>query len=114
MRSGLIRRLAIALLSMTLVVGLAVHSVHAIDMSQHAMATTGSDMPMSGKCSGCAGNEKATAAACSAFCGSSLALTSVAVAFDLISIVIDGPSTALAAIGHAFPPDPYPPRPILS
>jgi hypothetical protein len=78
-----------------------------------AAMTTDTGKPMSGKCSGCAGDEKAMAAACSALCGSAVAVLPLVVAFGPVSVETIGPSAAPAATGHAFPPDPYPPRPTV-
>jgi hypothetical protein len=62
MCSEFARRLLVFLLSVTLATGLSVCVVEAgsMDMTAAAMATT--DMPMHGKCDGCAGNEKVMAA----------------------------------------------------
>ena len=78
-----------------------------------AAMTTDTGKPMSGKCSGCAGDEKAMAAACSALCGSAVAVLPLVVAFGPVSVETIGPSAAPPATGHAFPPDPYPPRPTV-
>jgi hypothetical protein len=70
-----------------------------------------SDMPMPGKCNGCAGNEKGVApAACSAFCGAVIALPMMAVVLYAVPVETLNPTAGPAAIGHATPPDPYPPR----
>jgi len=113
MWSEFARRLFVVLLSVALATGLTVRVVQAgnMDMTAAAMAT---DMPMHGKCDGCAGNEKAMApTACSAYCGSVAALPSMVVAFDSLGIDGVAPSVAPAATGHVFPPDPYPPRPSI-
>ena len=111
-------RLFVIVLSVALATGVAVRSVQAIAMdiaapAATAAATTDTGMPMSGKCSGCAGDEKAMAAGCSALCSSAVAVLPVVVAFGPISVETIGPSATPAATGHAFPPDPYPPRPIV-
>jgi spore maturation protein SpmB len=118
MRSEIVRRLFAIVLSVALATGVVVRSVqaHAMDIAAPAAtaaATTDADMPMSGKCSGCAGDEKARAAGCSALCGSTVAVLPVVVVFGPISVETIGPSAAPTATGHAFPPDPYPPRPIV-
>jgi len=118
MRFEIARRLFVIVLSMTLVTGAAVRSAQTIAMdatapAATAAATTDTDMPMSGKCSGCAGDEKAMAAGCSALCSSAVAVLPVVVAFGPVSVETIGPSATPAATGHAFPPDPYPPRPIV-
>ena len=72
------------------------------------------DIPMSGKCDGCAGDEKGVAsAACSAFCSAVIAAPSVAAVFDAVPIGTLGPSAAATVTSHADPPDPYPPRPAI-
>jgi hypothetical protein len=116
MRSEVARRLFLIVLSVALATGLVVHSVSAMDMAAPAAtaaATMGTGMPMSGKCNGCAGDENAMAAGCSALCSNAVAVLPVVVALGLVSVETIGLSTALAAAGHAFPPDPYPPRPIV-
>jgi len=118
MRFEIARRVFVIVLSVALATGVAVRSVQALAMdvaapAATAAATTDTDMPMSGKCDGCAGDEKAMAAACSALCSGAVAVLPVVVAFEPISVETIGPSATPAATGHAFPPDPYPPRPIV-
>jgi hypothetical protein len=75
---------------------------------------TSSDMPMPGKCNGCVGDEKGVApAACSAFCGAVIELPLIPAGFDAVSIDTLGPAVEQIVTGHADPPDPYPPRPII-
>jgi hypothetical protein len=117
MRFEIARRLCVIVLSVALATGVAVRSVQAIAMdipapAATAAATTDIDR-MSGKCSGCAGDEKAMVAGCSALCSSIVAVLPFVVALGPISVETIGPSAAPAATGHAFPPDPYPPRPIV-
>lgn len=105
------RRLFVILLSVTVATGLMARVVQAstMDMTMVAMAT---DMPMHGKCDGCAGNEKAmTPAACGVYCSSVIALAPTGIAFDPVPVGVVAPSAGAAATGHVFPPDPYPPRP---
>jgi len=117
MRSEIARRLFVIVLSVALATGMVVRSVQALAMdvapAATAAATADADMPISGKCNGCAGDENATAAACSALCSSAVAVFPVVVAFGPVSVETIGPSAVSAADGHAFPPDPYPPRPIV-
>ena len=118
MRSEIARRVFVIVLSVALATGVAVRSVQALAMDiaapvATAAMTTDTGMPMSGKCDGCAGDEKAMAAACSALCSGAVAVLPVVVAFDPISVETIDPSDTQAATGHAFPPDPYPPRPIV-
>jgi hypothetical protein len=118
MRFEIARRLFVIVLSVALATGVAVRSVRAIAMdiaapAATAAATTDTDMPMSGQCSGCAGDENAMAAGCSALCSGAVAVLPLVVACGPISAETIGSSAAPAATGHAFPPDPYPPRPIV-
>src|SRR6516165_4327742 len=118
MRFEIARRVFVIVLSVALATGVAVRSVQALAMDVAAPAataamTTDTDLPMSGKCSGCARDEKAMAAGCSALCGSAVAVLPLVVAFGPISVETIGPSATPAATGHAFPPDPYPPRPTV-
>ena len=116
MRFETAHRVFVIVLSVALATGLVVRSAQALAMdiavpAATAAATTDTAMPMSGKCDGRAGDEKA--AACSAFCSNAIALLSVVVAFGPVPVETVAPSAAPAATGHAFPPDPYPPRPIV-
>jgi hypothetical protein len=120
MRFEIVRRLFVIVLSVALATGLATRSSQAIAMdvktaaSAAATATMDVGTPVSGKCIGCAGTEKAMAsAACSAFCGSAMASLLVVVAFSPVCVDTVEPSVAAIATGHAFPPDPYPPRPTI-
>jgi hypothetical protein len=110
---GTAHRLLALLLSVALATGLTVRVVQAggMEMTAAAMAA---DMPMHGKCDGCAGNEKSVApSACSAYCGSIIGLPATAVAFASLPAEMVAPGVEPAATGHAVPPDPYPPRPIV-
>jgi hypothetical protein len=108
------RRLLVLLLSVALATGLTVRFVDAgtIEMTATSAAA---DMPMHGKCDGCAGNEKAMApAACSTYCTGLTALPAImAAAIDLLADNSVTPPVEPAATGHTAPPDPYPPRPIV-
>ena len=118
MRFEIARRVFVIVLSVALATGAAVRTVQALAMDIAAPAataamTTDTGMPMSGKCDGCAGDEKAMAAACSGLCSGAVAALPPVVAFGPVSVETLGPSATPAATGHAFPPDPYPPRPIV-
>lgn len=70
------------------------------------------DMPMHGRCDGCAGNEKAmTPSVCSTFCSTVAALPFLNVAYDPAFAEIVASHAEVATTGHTAPPDPYPPRP---
>jgi hypothetical protein len=118
MRFEIAPRLFVIVLSVALATGLVVRSVPSIAMditasAATAAATTDTDMPMSGKCNGCAGDENAMAACCSALCTSVVAVLPAVVAFGPVAVEAIGPSAAPATVGHTVPPDPYPPRPIV-
>jgi hypothetical protein len=104
------RQLLVLVLSVALATGLVVRTVQAAQMDVVA-ATTSADMPMHGKCDGCAGSEKAMpAAACAAsFCSMAVLVPMTAVFPSAPAGVLE-PATELASTGRAFAPDPYPPR----
>jgi hypothetical protein len=108
------RRLLVLLLSVALATGLTVRFVDAGTIEMTAMSAA-ADMLMHGKCDGCAGNEKAMApTACSTYCAGLTALPAiVGAAIDLLADNSVRLAVERAATGHAFPPDPYPPRPIV-
>ena len=116
------RRISALLSALVLAFGLVTHGFAGPEMVVKSALTAATDMsmpmsgdtPMSGKCDGCAGDEKGVApAACSAFCGAVIALPSMAVVFDTVLVDTLGPSTGPIVTGHADPPDPYPPRPAI-
>ncbi len=111
------RRISALLSALVLAVGLVTHGLAGPDLGfKSAIAASddmsmSSDMPMTGKCDGCAGDERGMApAACSAFCGAVISVPSVIAVFDAVPIGTLGPSTGTIVTGHADPPDPYPPR----
>lgn len=111
------RRISAVLMALVLAIGLATHGLGGPDMIvKSAIAAASdvpmsSDMPMQGKCNGCAGDEKGFApAACSAFCCAVIALPVVAVVLDAIPAETLSPMAGADAIGRTNPPDPYPPR----
>lgn len=111
MHRAFVHRALVVLLSVTLAVGLTSRVVQAesAGMTMSGMAT---DMPMHGKCDGCAGSEKATAPMiCGVCCAGMAALVSTSVTVDSVPAGFVAASVELAVAGHAFPPDPYPPRP---
>jgi hypothetical protein len=105
------RQLLVLVLSVALATGLVVRTVQAAQMDVVA-TTTSADMPMQGKCNGCAGSEKAMpVAACAAsFCSMAILMPMAAVFPSAPAGVLE-PATELTSTGHAFAPDPYPPRP---
>jgi hypothetical protein len=121
-----IRRIPALLLALALAGGLVVHGFAGPEMALNSTITAKSivaasgdmpmstDMPMPGKCNGCAGDEKGVApSACSAFCATVISLPSVALVLDVVPAETLDPATALHSTGHADPPDPYPPRPSI-
>jgi hypothetical protein len=114
------RRISALLSALVLAFGLVTHGFAGPDIVvKSTMAAAidmpmSSGMPMSGKCDGCAGDEKGVApVACSAFCGAVIATPSVAAAFIAVPIDTLGPLAEAIVAGHADPPDPYPPRPTI-
>jgi hypothetical protein len=114
------RRILALLSALVLALGLVTHGFAGPDMVVKSVVTAAADMPMSGnmpmsgKCNGCAGDETGVApAACSAFCAAVIAVPSVAAVFDAVPIETLVPSAGAIVTGRADPPDPYPPRPII-
>ena len=107
------RRLFVLVISVALATGLVARAVQPASSEVAAMAMSG-DMPMHGKCDGCAGSEKAMpSAACAfAFCGL-VAVMPVAITFESVAAGTIAPTAQRSATGHVFPPDPYPPRPAI-
>jgi hypothetical protein len=104
------RRLLVLVLSVALATAFVSHAVQAAHPDT-AVATMSGDMPMHGKCDGCAGNEKAMPSAACAFSFCSLAAVApVTMAFDAVSSEALEPAAGSSVTGHVFPPDPYPPR----
>jgi NADPH-dependent ferric siderophore reductase len=116
MVSEKIRQIASLLLALALAIGLVTHDAGGPGMPLASTMAAASDMlmrgdvPMSGKCGGCVGDEKGMPAACSAFCGTVVALPAVAVVLESVPVDILGPAAGQVATGYAVPPDPYPPR----
>ncbi len=111
MRRAVIHRVLVFLLSVALATGLTARVVRSDTMGT-TMAAMASDMPMHGKCNGCAGSEKAMVPmVCGAFCAGMVALASPSIVFDSVLAGFVVASVEPAVTGHAFPPDPYPPKP---
>ncbi len=107
------RRLFVLVLSVALATGLVTRAVYAAYPAT-AIAAMSGDMPMHGKCNGCAGSEKGMpSAACAfAFCGM-VAVLPVTATLDPVAAETIEPTAWRSATGHVFPPDPYPPRPTI-
>jgi hypothetical protein len=115
-----IRRASTMLMALVLATGLAAHGLGGPDMIVKSAIAAASDMPMSsdmpmqGKCNGCAGDEKGLApAACSAFCGAVIALPMATVVIEAVPAETLSPMSGPDAIGRVDSPDPYPPRPTI-
>ena len=120
MSSEKIGRVSTLLAVLVLAVGLVAHGLGGPDIIVKSGMTVADEMPMSGDmpmpgtCNGCAGDEKGVApAACSAFCGAVIALPLVAAVLHAVPAETLNPTAEPGAVGHADPPDPYPPRPII-
>jgi len=118
MSSEKIRRMPAVLAVLVLAAGLVAHGLGSPATTVTSAMTAASDIPLSsdmplpGKCNGCAGDEKGMAAtACSAFCGAVIALPLAAVVLYAVPAETLNPTAGPDAIGHANPPDPYPPKP---
>lgn len=114
MRRDISRRLFVIALSMALATGLVGHSVQAFDigLKAAAAATMNADTPMSGKCDGCAGSEKAmTPSACCAFCASVIAFPAMAEAYSVGPVATMTFAASSNVTGRTILPDPHPPRP---
>ena len=108
-----IRRLSTLLMAVVLAVGLITHGFGGPNIVAKSAMGAAHDMPMmpmSGKCDGCAGDEKGVMpTACDAFCGAVITMP-LAVILDAVPAEILNPTAGPDAIGHTLPPDPYPPR----
>jgi len=120
MLSGAIRRILTLLAALVLAVGLVAHTFGGPDMIAKSATSAASempmsgDMPMSGKCNGCAVEDKGLApAACSAFCSAVFVLPAVAVVLYAFPAEVLHPTSRPDAIGQTIPPDPHPPRPAI-
>jgi hypothetical protein len=113
-----IRRIPAALMAVVLAVGLATHglALGAVAQSDVTAATNmamPADMPMQGKCDGCAGDEKGVApAACFAFCCAVNPTPLLGVVPNTTAAETLAPAAGKIIMGRVDPPDPYPPRPI--
>ena len=105
------------LLALTFAVGTAAHGVQMPGVSgvgTKMSAVAGTPAPMSGRCDGCADDQKGAApAACIAFCGSFVAVPVTAVAFHAVPTKIVQYASPERANGRTEPPEPHPPRPAI-
>ena len=114
-----IRRLSTLLMAVVLAVGLVTHGVGGPNIVAKSAMTAAHDMPMSGdmpmpgKCDGCAGDEKGVVpTACDAFCGAVITIP-LAVILHAVPDEILNLAPETDPIGQTVPPDPYPPRPTI-
>jgi len=105
------RRIFVLIVVVALAAAFQVRSVQGFS-AESQMATMSVDMPVHGKCDGCAGNEKAmTPSACSSYCTTVAAASFPVVAYQPVFAATVESGIGPAASGHTNPPDPYPPRP---
>lgn len=113
MSSDLARRFLIVLLSAAIASGFSSHSVHVGDANAATIVavTVHTDMPMPAAHDGCAGDQKVVGQGiCVASCTSVAALPPTIAGTDAVLLGTVGPSVGPIAVGHAFPPDPHPPK----
>ena len=115
MHRAFVHRALAVLLSVVLTTGVTIRVVQANAMGMKTMSVmktmSAMDMPMHGRCDGCAGSEKATASmACGAYCSGVVALESPSVSLDLVPAGFITAAVEATATGYGSPPDPYPPR----
>lgn len=106
-----VRRFLGLFFALAFVVAGVAQGAHASDMAVKMSAASTSDMPMSGGCSGCNGDDDGMAMACFAVCGSIVAAI-LPSAPTVAPEVLKSLATPLIAsvVDHHGPPDPYPPR----
>jgi hypothetical protein len=109
------RRIVAVLLALSLVIGPTAYGFGVSAMTVEMVTGATNDMPMSGKCDGCASDRDGmSAGACAAYCGSMVALPAVVVAtIEALPLVLPKPMLRLKMAGIWPPPDPYPPRPAV-
>jgi hypothetical protein len=110
-----IRRISVLLMALVLAVGLATRGIVCSDAMVKSDMTLANDMPISGdmqgKCGSCSGHEKGvTPAACAALCGAIMSAPSTSPVLYAVPVEKVVATAARHAVGHADPPDPYPPR----
>lgn len=104
------RRILVLIVVVALAAAFQLRSVQGFS-AEAQMTAMNVDMPMHGKCNGCAGNEKTmTPSACSANCITVAALPFLVVAYQAVFSEVILPTSGPIATGHITPPDPYPPR----
>jgi len=109
------RRLLASMLIATLAAGLVAQGAGAAGMDvKAAIIAAHDDMPMSGKCDGCAGNDKAMMpGACFTMCNNMVALPTISIAWAAVPAEDVSVAIVSSTKSHTGPPEPYPPRPIV-
>jgi hypothetical protein len=120
MWSAKIPQISALLAALVLTLGLVTHGFASASMPLKAGVTAATDVPMSGdmpmpgKCNGCAGDEKGMVpSACSVFCSTAIASPSLPPLLDAVPIETLRPATEPNMTGRVAPPDPHPPRPTI-
>ena len=118
-----IRRLLALPLAFALAVALIAHPLYAATMGMKAAAMTADmvatsdmsmDMSKSGKCDGCAGDEKGTMpTTCATFCSGIVGQPLVPNVSAAVPLGIMWPPAEAAVSGRTIPPEPHPPKSIL-
>ena len=115
-----VRRPLAVLLVLALSLGLVTHSVPGSGSVATAAETanmsmdTAMDMPATGDCNGCAGDEKGLMpTACYVFCGSTVGSSLLPVPLEAVPLTTLLPRDAVIGSGYIGPPDPYPPKSLV-
>ena len=109
-----VRRLAAILLTVSLVLGPSVSSVHASSMDAKMVSSAVSNTHSSGMCGDCSGSQNtAPMVACSPYCTSVAPAVLASSVFQFIQIAAHGYLPSRDMAGRHVPPDPYPPRPAV-
>lgn len=115
MRCFAFRRLVLLLAALALALGVAAGGAQAMDMGAKTAMTAAMDMPAApDRCDGCGDDDGDMATdACLALCGAMTALPPVLAVVPPSPAERPVPLVATFDQGHAGPPDPHPPRPVV-
>ncbi len=109
-----VRRLSAILLTLSLVLGPGVNSVHASSMGAKMAVGAWSDTRSPGKCDDCGGNKAGMAVGtCSVNCSGVTAVPPGMAVADRLTAETHGNVATPGMAGHHIAPDPYPPRPAV-
>ena len=108
-------------MALALGLGFLTHSVpggtsvaKAADMTASMSMDMAADVPMTGYCSGCAGDEKGLMpTACYVFCGSVVGSSPLPALLGAVPLSTLLPREAVVGARYTGPPEPYPPSPIV-